>query len=88
MTTIAVNSGHGAKAPERVPMTTSTPPRALSHSSGTNAVLNPLRRRNAAPIDAIFCEGHTTSTGPTAASRSTTASADNAGGITSNPPPD
>ena len=87
ITTIALNRGHGANTADRAPITTSTPPSALSHSSGTTAVEKPLRRNAAAPMLAIRCVGHTTSTGARTATAFTTLSADCVGGTVSSPPP-
>ncbi len=84
---MALSSAHGANTADRAPITTSTPARALSHSSGISAVVKPLRRRNAAPTCAMRCVGHTTKTGPDSANAETTVSADNAGGMTNSAPP-
>ena len=70
-TTAAARSGHGAKAAERAPMTTSTPPRALLQSWGMRATLIPARFSRAAMTRLASTVAHTTRVGPMWAAEST-----------------
>ncbi len=87
-TTTVARSGHGAHAAARAPITTSTPPAAAAHSSGTIATVSPARRSRIASSRARLFDGTTTSDGPCANAAARTGITSSVGGRRSMPPPD